>query len=427
MTPFQIVPAVAEPAPIAHPLAIPAYRWFWLARILAVLGQSNFVVVLGWAVYDAARVSLDMRAASLRIGLIGLVQFLPVLLLNPAAGLAADRFDRRLVVRLSLAGQLLSVAVLFAVAVAGAHGPALFYLAAAAFAASRAFYMPATNALGPALVPIEVLPRAIAVSAVGGRIGGIMGPVIGGYAYGLGGVWAFGLTGALIVLSLAAQMMVPQPLRAVARADGHPIKRIVEGLAYVARTRMLLGAISLDLFAVLFGGATALLPAYARDILHVGPGGLGLLRSATSVGAVSTALWLSARPISEGIGPKMLGAVGLFGVATVVFGLSSSLWLSLAMLAALGAADMISVYVRQTLVQVVTPDAMRGRVGATSSLFITASNELGEMESGLVAAMIGPVGSVVFGGVMAVAIAGAWGWIFPELRRVRRFEDADGA
>ena len=418
---------MADPAQPPHPLSIPAYRWYWLARILAVLGQSNFVVVLGWAVYDAARVSLDMRAASLRIGLIGLAQFLPVLLLNPIAGLAADRFDRRQVVRLSLIGQGLGVIALLIAGLSGVHEAWLFYATAGAFAAARAFYMPAMSALGPALVPIVVLPRAVAFGSVGGRIGGIMGPVIGGYAYGLGGVWAFGLTAALIVLSIGAQMMIGVPDRPVARAGGHPIARIVEGLRFVAHTRILLGAISLDLFAVLFGGATALLPAYARDILHVGPTGLGLLRSAGSVGAVGTALWLSTRPIGEGVGVKMLGAVGLFGVATVVFGLSSWLWLSMAMLALLGAADMISVYVRQTMVQVVTPDAMRGRVGATSSLFITASNELGEMESGLVAAMIGPVGSVVFGGIMAVAIAGACGWIFPELRRVRRFEDIGGA
>jgi len=418
---------LADPTRDPHPLSIPAYRWFWLARILAVLGQSNFVVVLGWAVYDAARASLDMRGASLRIGLIGLAQFLPVLLLNPVAGLAADRFDRRQVVRLSLLGQVLSVLALMVAGLSGVHAPWLFYATAGVFASARAFYMPAMNALAPALVPIEVLPRAIALSAVGGRIGGIMGPVIGGYAYGLGGLWAFGVTAVLIALSIGTQMMIGPPLNPMARTGGHPIARIAEGLRYVAHTRILLGAISLDLFAVLFGGATALLPAYARDILHVGPAGLGLLRSATSVGAVGTALWLSTRPIGEGVGVKMLGAVGLFGVATVVFGLSSWLWLSLAMLALLGAADMISVFVRQTMVQVVTPDAMRGRVGATSSLFITASNELGEMESGLVAAMIGPVGSVVFGGIVAVAIAGAWGWIFPELRRVHRFEDIGGA
>jgi MFS family permease len=421
--PAGVIRSPANLSPLPHPLAIVSWRWFWLARILAVLGQSNFVVVLGWAVYDAARVSLDMRAASFRIGLIGLAQFLPVLLLNPVAGLAADRFDRRAVVRLSLTGQTLSVAALFLAELAGFREPWLVYAAAAAFAASRAFYMPATNALGPSLVPIEVLPQAIAISAVGSRIGAIMGPVIGGFAYGLGGFWAYALTAALLGLSIGAQMRVGTPLRAAARADGHPVRRIVEGLAYVMRTRMLLGAISLDLFAVLFGGATALLPAYARDILHVGPAGLGLLRSATSVGSVGTALWLSARPISEGIGPKMLGSVALFGLATVVFGLSSSLWLSIAMLALLGASDMVSVYIRQTLVQVVTPDPMRGRVGATSTLFVSASNELGEMESGLAAALLGPVTAVVAGGALAVAIAGAWAWIFPELRHVRRFED----
>lgn len=412
-----------DATPPPHPLAIPAYRWFWLARILAMLAQSNFVVVLGWAVYDIARTSLDMRAASLRIGLVGLAQFLPVLLLNPVAGLAADRYDRRALVRLSLAGQMLSVAALLAASLSGYDGLGLFYGAAAAFAACRAFYMPAMNALGPLLVPAEVLPRAIAVGAVAGRIGGIMGPVLGGYAYGVGGSWAYALTVALIAAALGAQLAIGKGKPLPPPPPGRPLERIAEGLSYVVRTRMLLGAISLDLFAVLFGGATAMLPAFARDILHVGPAGLGLLRSASSVGAVGTALWLSARPITHGVGPKMLIAVGLFGAASAIFGLSSWLWLSLAMLALSGAADMISVYVRQTLVQVVTPDAMRGRVGATSSLFITASNELGEMESGLVGALMGPAGSVVFGGIMAVAIAGLWGWIFPELRKVQRFED----
>jgi MFS family permease len=415
---------MAEPEQ-PHPLTLPSYRWYWLARLFAVLAQSNFVVVLGWAVYDLARESNGMRGASLRIGLVGLVQFLPALLLNPLAGLVADRFDRRHVLRASLAGQLLAVVPLLAAALAGSTSAWLFYAAAAAFAASRAFYMPANNALGPLLVPAEILPRSIAITAIGGRIGGIMGPVIGGFAYGLGGAFAFGLTVALLGLSLAAQLMIGPVVRVQPHAGGSPIERIVEGFRYVVRTRMLLGAISLDLFAVLFGGATALLPAYARDVLHVGPGGLGLLRSASSVGAVTTALWMSTRPIGSGIGVKMLGAVMVFGLATVIFGLSHWLWLSLAMLALLGAADMISVLIRQTLVQVVTPDGMRGRVGATSSLFVSASNELGEMESGLLAALLGPVGAVVFGGVMAMGITALWSTIFPELRRVKRFEDVN--
>lgn len=411
----------------AHPLTFAAFRWYWIARILAVLAQSNFVVALGWLVYDAARDTLDMRGASLRIGLIGLAQFVPVLLLNPVAGLAADRFDRRHVVRLSLLGQALAVTALFAAGSAAAHHVWVIYAAAIGFAAARAFYMPAMNALAPALVPAAVLPRAIAVAAVAGRIGGILGPLIGGYAYGLGGMRAFALTALLLALALGAQIRIGVRVPPGPRADGHPIARIAEGMRHVAQSRILLGAISLDLFAVLFGGATALLPAYARDILVVGPTGLGLLRAASSVGAVGMALWLSVRPIHRAVGPAMLGAVALYGAATVVFGLSSWLWLSLAMLALLGAADMVSVYVRQTMVQVAAPDAMRGRIGATSSLFIAASNELGEMESGLVAAWIGPVGAVVTGGIMAVAIAGLWRVVFPELGRARRFEDVAAA
>jgi hypothetical protein len=216
-------------------------------------------------------------------------------------------------------------------------------------------------------VPAEILPRAIAVSAIAGRIGGIVGPVLGGFAYGVAPDFAYGLTLALLCAALLAQLAIGPHGANRPVADGKPLAHILEGLRYVAHNRMLLGAISLDLFAVLLGGATAMLPVYARDILHVGPAGLGLLRSASSVGAVSTALWLSWRPVENGVGPKMLAAVALFGVASAVFGISRWLPLSLAMLALAGAADMISVYVRQTLVQVVTPDAMRGRVGATSA------------------------------------------------------------
>ncbi|MBB3359950.1 MFS transporter [Novosphingobium sp. BK486] len=410
-------------APATHPLSIPAFRHFWIARICAMLAQSNLVVVLGWAVYDVARLSMDMKAASLRIGLIGLSQFLPVLLINPFAGLVADRHDRRLVVRLALLVQMLAVGVLVALQAMGRADLPVFYLVAAGFAAGRGFYAPAMNALAPALVPVEILPRAIAVSAIAGRIGGIVGPVLGGFAYGVAPAFAYGLTLALLGAALVAQLAIGPHGANRPMANGKPLAHILEGLRYVARSRMLLGAISLDLFAVLLGGATAMLPVYARDILHVGPSGLGLLRSASSVGAVSTALWLSWRPVENGVGPKMLAAVALFGIASAVFGISRWLPLSLAMLALAGAADMISVYVRQTLVQVVTPDAMRGRVGATSALFITASNELGEMESGVVGAILGPVGSVVFGGVSAVAIALAWGRLFPELKRVRRFDE----
>jgi MFS family permease len=406
-----------------HPLRIAPYRWYWIARILAVLAQSNFVVALGWLVYDAARDTLDMRGASLRIGLIGLAQFVPILLFNPVAGLVADRFDRRLVVRFSLLGQALAIGALFACGSWGAHHAIVIYLAAIAFAGARAFYMPAMNALAPALVPPGVLPRAIALAAVAGRIGGVLGPVLGGYVYALGGRWAFAFSGALLALALGAQVMIRIPVHPGPHADGHPIARIAEGLRYVVRSRVLLGAISLDLFAVLFGGATALLPAYARDILLVGPGGLGLLRSASSVGAVGMALWLSARPLRRAVGPAMLWAVAIYGAATCLFGLSANLWLSLAMLVMLGAADMVSVYVRQTLMQVATPDAMRGRIGATSSLFIAASNELGEMESGLVAAWIGPVGAVICGGVLAMAIAALWAVLFAPLRQAQRFDD----
>lgn len=410
-----------------HPLHYRDFQFYWLARLTAMLGHNAMVMALGWAVYDVARSSYGVRAAALRLGLVGLAQFLPFLVCNSLAGLAADRHDRRKVVRGALIGQLCFLVPLCLLAARGGLSLMVLYIVAAGFAAARAFYMPAMNALLSATVPPEVLPRAIALGAIAGRVGGILGPVLGGYAYAVSPGAAFGFAAVLLVLSLAAQMLISADAAHSRGSAGGPLELMREGLTYVRSNRLLFGTITLDMCATLLGGVTALLPVYARDILHVGPDGLGLLRAASSVGALGTALFVSWRPVGHHVGAKMLGSVGVYGVFTVVFGLSTSFWLSAACLALLGAADMVSVLIRQTLMQLSTPDDMRGRVGAISTLFVSASNELGEMESGLAAALMGPVGAVVFGGAASIVIAAGWARLFPVLLGAHGFENRPAA
>jgi MFS family permease len=281
--------------------------------------------------------------------------------------------------------------------------------------------MPALQALAPNLVPRKTLPRAIALSSISWQVGAITGPALGGYLFAVAPHMPYSVSAALLAVAFVCQLMIGPTTRSPVDRTRHPWKQMIDGLHYVRKNRIVLGAISLDLFAVLLGGATALLPVYARDVLHVGSEGLGHLRAAPAVGATLSAAWFSFRPLKHEVGVKMLIAVGVFGAATIVFGLSRSMALSLACLAILGAADMLSVYVRQSLIQLSTPDEMRGRVGSVSSLFISASNELGEAESGFLGALIGPIAAVVAGGVGAIAVVLAWAWLFPELRQARDF------
>ena len=408
-----------------HPFAYRDFRYLWMARVCAMLAHSGLVVALGWAVYDEARLSMGIGAAALRLGRIGLVQFLPILLLSPVTGLAADRFDRRQVVRLALLGQFLCPAALTLMEMGPGQTLYALYGAAALFAAARAFYMPAMNALPAALVPRETLPQAIAFSAIAGRVGGILGPVLGGFAYAGGAVWAFALCAALLATAILLQFQIRPIVQRPIQGDRRALAQMIEGFHYVMGNRLLLGAISLDMFAVLLGGTNALLPIFARDILHMGPEGLGALRAAASIGALTMAAWLSWRPVRDNVGRKMLVAVAIYGIATIGFGLSRTLILSLLCLIVLGAADMVSVYIRQSLVQIATPDDRRGRVGAITGLFIAGSNELGEMESGVAAALLGPVGAVLLGGAGAILLAGLWARLFPELPAARRFEQVD--
>ncbi|HEX8224792.1 MAG TPA: MFS transporter [Allosphingosinicella sp.] len=409
-----------------HPFRIANFRYYWTARLTATLAQTAMMLIIGWQVYNIARDDgLGVAAASARLGLIGLVQFLPLFALTPVTGWVADRVDRRQIARATMALQILCAAVLAYATWAGTIDLFILYSVAFLLGIARAFSGPALGALAPNLVPRESLPNAIALSSISWQAGMVAGPGLGGYLYAWVPEASYIGAVLLFAVSLACLMLIgPVPRPEVDRSR-HPIRQMVDGLAYVRTNRLVLAAITLDLFAVFLAGATALLPVYARDILQVGPEGLAQLGAAPALGATLTALLFSFRPLKTNVGTKMLGAVIVFGIATIAFGFSTWMPLSLAALFVVGASDMFSVYVRQSLIQLSTPDAMRGRVGAVSQLTISASNELGEAESGFLAALVGPVVAVVAGGVGAIAVTLLWAHWFPELRRARSFDDTE--
>jgi MFS family permease len=409
------------------PMRIPAFRAFWVARLATTIAQMAMVIIIGWQVYDIARETMDPKAAALRLGIIGLVQFAPLFLLTLLTGWTADRLDRRWIARGAVALELACAVALGLLAWHGTTTLFSLYVVAALLGVARAFAGPALGALAPNLVPREILPNAIALSSIAWQSGAIIGPAVGGYLYAWAPEAPYAGSALLFIIALAGLFAIGPVPRPEVNRGPNPWKQMVEGLSYVRHNRLVLGAISLDLFAVLLGGATAMLPVFARDVLHAGPEGLGHLRAAPAVGATVTAAFFAIRPLKTNVGVKMLAAVAVFGAATIVFGLSRSMPLSLVCLTLLGAADMFSVYVRQSLIQLYTPDSMRGRVGAVSSLFISASNELGEAESGFLGALIGPVAAVIAGGVGAIAVVFLWSWKFPELRLARSFEPPDVA
>ncbi|HEV2544204.1 MAG TPA: MFS transporter [Methylobacterium sp.] len=404
------------------PFAIRDFRFYWTARLASTVAQMSMVIVIGWQVYDIARQTMDTKSAALQLGLIGLAQFVPLFALTLITGWTADRVDRRFIARAAIALEIGCAALLAWLAYKGTTSLFSLFAIAAVLGVARAFAGPALGALAPNLVPREMLPRAIAASSIAWQSGAIAGPALGGYLYAWAPVMPYAVSAGLFGLSLLCMFMIRPVARPNIGGARNPWKQMVDGLHYVRRNRLVLGAISLDLFAVLLGGATAMLPVFARDILQAGPTGLGHLRAAPALGATLTALWFSFRPLKTNVGVKMLVAVGVFGAATIVFGLSRFMPLSLLCLALLGSADMFSVYVRQSLIQLYTPDEMRGRVGAVSSLFISASNELGEAESGFLAALVGPVVAVVAGGIGAIGVTLLWAKWFPELRLARSFD-----
>ena len=393
-------------------LAIRDFRLYLAARFLGGLAQMMVTVSVGWLVYDLTR-------DPLHLGYVGLAQFLPAFALTLTGGQVADRVSRRLILQCCLGVSVAAVLTLLAIALHPAPEVAWIYAVMAVMGAVRAFFAPAAQSLAPQLVDRDILPRALALGSSAWQASVIAGPALGGMLYALGPAVVFGSAATLLLLALAAvTALKPPPAVRTTLASGG----FFEGVKFVWSRPEIIGSVSLDLFAVLLGGATALLPVYARDILHTGPVGLGLLRSAPALGATLVAIALANRPIERAAGIKLFVAVGLFGLATVTFGLSTSFGLSLAALVLLGAADMVSVVLRQTLVQLNTPDEMRGRVSAVNLVFIGASNELGEFESGLTAAWFGTVPAVVIGGVGTLAVAAIWAWRFPALRRFDRLK-----
>jgi len=409
---------------IPAPLRIRDFRAFWLARLTTTIGQMAMVIVIGWQVYDIARATMDIREAAFQLGLIGLVQFVPLFVLTPISGWTADRLDRRHIARAVILLELICALILFASTYGGFISLPILFGVAALLGVARAFAGPALGAMAPNLVPREILPNAIALSSTAWQTGAIVGPALGGILYDVTPHLPYALSAVLFTIS-AACLFTIRPMSRTPLKPGSPLRQMADGLSYIRRNKLVLGAITLDLFAVLLGGVTAMLPLYARDILQVGADGLGPLRAAPAAGATMTALFFSVRPLKTNVGVKMLAAVVVFGAATAVFGFSTSYMLSLSMLALLGAADMFSVYIRQSLIQLHTPDEMRGRVAAASTLAISASNELGETRSGFTAALLGPVAATVAGGVAAICVTLTWALIFPELRRARSFELTD--
>jgi len=395
-------------------LANPSYRRYFIARFSAIFATLIVSVAIGWQVYDLTRDPLDL-------GLVGLVQFLPSLLLVLVTGAVSDRFNRRAIIGICQSVEALVTLTFLVLTVTGTISIGLIFALLATFGIARAFLNPATQSLVPNMVGVEDLASAIAWGSSSWQVATIAGSVAGGLLYGISPEAAYAVAAVLFVAASGLVFSIPKP-RQRTLAERPTWTTLLAGLRYVWHEKVVLGAISLDLFAVLLGGATALLPAYARDILVVGPWGLGLLRSAPGIGAAVVALTLVVKPVRDRAGLIMFGCVILFGLFTVVFGLSTAVWLSVLALMGMGAADMISVYVRETLIQLWTPDAVRGRVSAVNMVFVGASNEVGEFRAGLVGSLLGVVPAVVLGGIGTVAISVAWMFLFPALRDTRHLD-----
>ena len=385
------------------------FRRYALSRVTGAAGGQMLMVALGWQMYDLTGSAWDL-------GLVGLAQFVPALLLALPAGAHVDRSDRRRVLAAVLALQWLVAVLLATATAAGWMGRGGLLAVSVLLGALRAWQMPASQALLPLLVPLQQLPRALALSASALQGAIIAGPAVAGFAYVGGATAVYGL--AALAHLVAAGCIWRLRVREAARIhEPATLTTLLAGLRFIGQRPLVLGAISLDLFAVLLGGAVALLPIFARDILQCGPSCLGLLRSAPAVGALGMSLALARWPVQRRSGVWLLGAVAVFGGSMIVFGLSTSVVWSLFALVVSGAADMVSVVIRQTLVQLATPDEMRGRVSAVNSVFIGASNQLGEFESGATAAWLGPVASVVWGGIGTIGVVLLWVLLFPALAR----------
>jgi MFS family permease len=392
------------------------FRLYWLAVLVEAVAMTMMQVAIGWQVYDITGDPLDL-------GLIGLLEFLPLLLLALPAGQMADRFPRRLLVGLMLG---IDAAVAVSLLLLSASGPSSvwpYFALALCTGTASGLGAPASRAMTPTLIPAEALPSAMALNSTGWQSATVVGPALGGLLFTVSAELAYGVAAVLSVVAAVCIALVRERYRDPFVPERVTLRTVLAGVAHIRRTPVLLGAISLDLFAVLLGGAVALTPVFAKDVLDAGPVGLGLLRSAPAVGAIVAGVVLARRPITRRIGPTLLVVVGGFGASMAAFGLSRQLWLSLLALAAAGAFDMVSVVLRGLILPLVTPDALRGRVNAVEMVFISGSNELGAFESGVAAALIGAVPAVVLGGAATIVLVLLWPRLFPALARADRIED----
>ncbi len=390
-----------------------SFLWFWFARVMSVGAFQMVSVVIGWQVYA-------LTGSVLNLGLVGLCQFLPMLVLTLPAGHIADRYPRKNIIRLCQWLEAFTIGLLALASYSGIITTPMIFVAATIIGAARTFEMPATASLLPLVVPGHLFPRAIALTASAVQMACILGPAIGGALYIFGAQFTYAVV-ALLYLAASGFIASLKVTLSPQKREPMTVKSLLSGFAFIKSQPIVLGAISLDMMAVLLGGATALLPVFAHDILHAGPIGLGFLRAGPSIGALLMSLLLARFPLQSHVGTKMFSAVLVFGAATILFGLSENYILSLVALFFMGAADIVSVVVRTSLVQLATPDAMRGRVSAVNAMFIGTSNQLGEFESGVTAALFGTVPAVVIGGFGTILVAILWARIFRQLRQAQSF------
>jgi MFS family permease len=397
----------AEPSTLAF--SYPQFRLFWLTTLAASFAAQIMSVSVAWEIWA-------ITGDALYLGFVGLAQFLPALSLVLVTGLAADRFPRRRIIQIAMVFELLCAIALVAFTVVQGHDVWPIFVVLVTLGTARAFVGPAGSSLAPNLVPPPALANAVAMNATAWQLAGILGPVAAGLLLTVSATVAFSVAGLLAVFAFMAISFIRSPPQKVSHQESS-LGTLLAGFQYILREKVVLGAISLDLFAVLLGGAVALMPIFATDILTVGPWGLGMLRAAPGVGAIAMALWLARFPIKRNAGIILFVFVAGFGFFTLLFGLSVSVWFSVPLLALIGACDMVSVSIRETIMQLWTPDTVRGRVSAVNSVFIGASNELGEFRAGLMAALIGAQAAVAFGGAATMGIAGIWAWAFPGIRK----------
>ncbi|MEM7569733.1 MAG: MFS transporter [Pseudomonadota bacterium] len=402
-----------------------AYLHYWIMRQLVSASRQMGAVAIGFHIYGLARETRSVEESALLLGFVGLAQFLPVFFLSLLGGQIADTYNRKIILVIVNVVRLAAYAILVTTPLLATETAIwTIFAMAALLGVTNAFSPAAANALYPNLVPREDIRQAIAINSIGFQVSSIAGPAIGGFLYILGPDAVYSTCTVMSVLASLAIATARTPAQQKPTATAR-LELIIEGLRFIWSNKLLLGAISLDLVVVLFAGATALLPIFAKEVLGVGAEGLGVLRAAPAVGAALVAVTLAYKPLTRKSGAWMLWSIGVYGAATLVFGLSTLFWVSLIALAVSGAADMISVYVRQSIVQLTTPDTMRGRVSSVSFIFVSASNELGEFESGVAARFLGPVGAVVLGGAMAVFTAAIWPKVFPALARVDEIKRPD--